>query len=73
GFIRDNWRPTNRLTVNLGMRFERYDVFLPEQSKPTGTFSVAADYAHRDLYDWKGLSPRIGIAYALTGDNRTVV
>ena len=40
-FIRDNWRIGDRLTLNLGVRFERYDVFLPEQSKPAGPFSAA--------------------------------
>ena len=26
-----------------------------------------------DLYDWRALAPRIGLSYALTADNRTVV
>jgi hypothetical protein len=73
GFIRDNWRIGDRLTLNVGMRFERYDVFLPEQSKPAGLFSAAADYPHIELYDWRAISPRIGMSYALTADNRTVV
>ena len=73
GFIRDNWRIGDRLTLNVGLRFERYDVFLPEQSKPAGPFSAAADYPHIDLYDWRALAPRVGMSYALTADNRTVV
>jgi hypothetical protein len=72
-FVRDNWRIGDRLTLNVGARFERYDVFLPAQSKPAGPFSAAADYAHRDLYDWRGIAPRVGLSYALTADNRTVV
>jgi hypothetical protein len=72
-FIRDNWRIGDRLTLNVGMRFERYDTFLPEQSKPAGLFSAAADYPHIDLYDWRAISPRIGMSYALTADNRSVV
>ncbi len=73
GFVRDNWRVADRLTVNAGLRFERYDVFLPEQSKPAGPFSAAADYPHIGLYDWRAIAPRVGMSYALTADNRTVV
>ena len=73
GFIRDNWRIGDRLTLNVGVRYERYDVFLPEQSKPAGPFSAAADYPQIDLYDWRAFAPRIGMSYALTSDNRTVV
>lgn len=72
-FIRDNWRIGDRLTVNLGVRAERYDVFLPEQTKPAGPYSAGASYPQIDFYDWRGFSPRIGMSYALTADNRTVV
>jgi len=73
GYIRDVWRIGDRLTLNLGLRFERYDVFLPEQTKPAGTFSEEAHFEHRDLYDWRGIVPRVGLSYALTADNKTVV
>lgn len=72
-FIRDTWRIGDRLTLNVGVRFERYDVFLPAQSKPAGPFATAADYTQIDLYDWRALSPRAGLSYALTADNRTVI
>ncbi len=73
GYLRDVWRVGDRLTLNLGLRFERYDVFLPEQTKFAGTFSEEAHFPHRDLYDWRGIVPRVGVSYALTADNRTVV
>lgn len=72
-FFRDNWQIGDRLTLNVGVRYERYDVFLPAQSKPVGPFSKAADYPQIDLYDWRALSPRAGLSYALTADKRTVV
>ena len=34
GYARDNWRIGERLTVSYGLRVERYNAFLPEQSKP---------------------------------------
>ncbi|MEZ5286426.1 MAG: TonB-dependent receptor [Vicinamibacterales bacterium] len=73
GYIRDVWRVGDRLTLNLGLRFERYDVFLPAQTKPAGPFSDQVDYARRNLYDWRGIVPRIGMSWAVTPDNRTVV
>src|SRR6185436_1648417 len=72
GYIRDTIRTGNRLSVDLGLRLERYRGFLPEQSKEAGPFSAAEVFAARDLYDWRGLSPRFGVSYALTSDNKTV-
>lgn len=73
GFVRDNWRIGERLTLSLGMRMERYNAYLPPQSKPAGPFSAAADYPQIDLYEWSSLAPRVGLSYPLTADNRTVV
>ena len=73
-FMRDNWRIGDRLTLNLGVRFERYDVFLPEQSKPAGPFSAPARLrAHRLVRLARAVAARSGMSYALTADNRTVV
>ena len=47
GFVRDTLRIGDRLTVNAGLRMERYHAFLPPQSKPAGPFSAAADYRPR--------------------------
>ena len=73
GFVRDNFRIGDRLTISYGLRVERYNAYLPPQSKPAGTFSVAADYPRIELYDWSSWAPRLGLAYPLTKDNRTVV
>jgi hypothetical protein len=73
GFFRDNWRIADRLTLSFGFRVERYKAYLPEQSKPAGPFSEAADYPRTDLYDWSSWAPRFGLSYPLTADNRTVV
>jgi hypothetical protein len=72
GYIRDSWRLGDRLTIDLGLRFERYHAFLPPQSKPAGPFSEAASYDKAELYDWRALAPRFGVSYALTADKRTV-
>ena len=38
---RTRWSVARRLTLNLGLRFDRYQGILPEQSNPGGTFIAA--------------------------------
>jgi hypothetical protein len=93
-WFNDSWKLTNRLTVNLGVRFEAYRDGWPEQTHdPNGHAALAnwpADYrpADRERYmnfiapktitatdvaNTKTFSPKIGVAYDLAGDNRTVM
>jgi hypothetical protein len=72
-FVRDTLRIGDRLTVNAGLRMERYHAFLPAQSKPAGPFSSAADFDFVELYNWRGVVPRFGASYALTADKKTVL
>lgn len=72
-FARDNWLINDRLTLSLGIRAERYDSFLPAQSKEAGPFSPAQSFEALDVYDWRSFAPRAAVSYALTADKRTVV
>ena len=62
------------LTLNLGLRFDRYRVFLPEQTHPAGRFNPAPQTfpAVDNLIDWNVLAPRIGLIHDLTGDGKTI-
>ncbi len=72
-FVTDTWT-VQRLTVNAGVRFDRYRVWLPEQSLPAGRFAVAKDFAEQSsIVTFNHLVPRIGASYDLMGDGRTVV
>jgi hypothetical protein len=70
----DSWRLTNRLTLNLGMRFERFRLFLPEQSHPVGRFNETAETfaAVDNLIDWNSLVPRVSAIFDFTGTGQTV-
>ncbi len=57
-FVNDHWTATPRLTVDLGVRFESVG-----SDASGGIESVSA----------KTLVPRLGAAYDLTGDGRTVL
>ena len=53
-YANDSWRVNNRLTLNLGLRFDRYRVFLPEQAHPAGRFNPTSQTfpAVDNLIDW---------------------
>ena len=64
----------SRLTLNLGVRYDKYDGILPEQSNPGGTFIAAAQRSR----DQKSINQtiavwRAGASYDLTGNGRTAL
>ncbi|HEX8030190.1 MAG TPA: carboxypeptidase regulatory-like domain-containing protein, partial [Vicinamibacterales bacterium] len=87
GWINDTWKVSNRLTLNLGVRLENYRDQWPDQSvAPNGLPALANwnDAAYRDFVAAKNvtaktvantttLAPKVGFAYDLSGDNRTVI
>ena len=71
-FIQDSWS-VNRLTLNIGGRYDKYVGKLPEQSAPGGRFAgprtvAAQEVINQDIAVW-----RAGAAYDLTGSGRTAV
>jgi len=86
-WVNDTWKLNNRLTVNLGLRFEHYrDGWEDQEFAPNGIPALAgwADARYqafiaprtveaRTVAKTNDLSPRVGFAYDITGDNRTVV
>jgi hypothetical protein len=75
GFVNDTWQVNNRLTLNLGLRFDKYVGFLPEQEHPVSRFNpVAQTFAAVDeVINWNLWSPRAGFTYDVTGNGKTVV
>ena len=73
-FVTDTWT-IQRLTLNVGARFDRYRVWLPEQTVPAARFNpVAVTYPERSsVVAFNHLVPRIGASYDLTGDGQTVL
>jgi hypothetical protein len=64
-FVDDSWRITDKLTVNLGVRWDRNGGDIPaypildNDRNPTGDFYPAVD----NVIDWNTISPRVGFAY----------
>ncbi len=74
-FADDSWRVNERLTLNVGLRYDIHEGWIPdyprldENKSETGETIPGRD----DVIDWKVLSPRFGFAYVLGADERTVL
>ena len=75
-FFKDTWRASDRLTLNLGVRYDRQRSFLKEQtyngSTEWPTVFPAQTFAGFDIQQWNRVVPRLGAAYDLTGDGKTL-
>jgi hypothetical protein len=71
-FIQDAWT-MNRLTLNIGGRFDKYVGKLPEQSAPGGTFSGPRTIEAREVINQSIGVWRLGATFDLTGSGRTAL
>ena len=75
-FLNDTWS-YGRLTVNGGVRWDRYHGWLPEQNQLGATVGPvvvqAKTFAETDLFTWNLFAPRIGVVFDLSGDGKTVI
>ncbi len=82
GFIQDDWKFTKRLTMNLGLRYE-LNTPPEEQGDKVSNFNARTGQIElagrngvpRGIYtaDRNNFGPRIGFAYNLTSDGKTIV
>jgi hypothetical protein len=81
-FGQDDWRVTNKLTLNLGLRYDYYTNPVEQYNRQTnfdittGQLLLAgANSNSRSLIntDKNNFGPRGGFAYDLTGNGRTVI
>lgn len=74
-FVNDMINLTQRVTLNAGLRFDRYASWLPEQGNPgTGPFAVRNIYPeNRDFPTYNAWSPRLSLIYDLTGNGRVAL
>ena len=75
-YLQDSWRMNARLTLNIGVRYDRYRNFLPEQEgPPVGRFNPTqlSFPANDNVNTYNNVVPRLGMVLDLTGQSRTVL
>jgi hypothetical protein len=74
-FAQDQWR-LSRFTLNLGVRFDYLNSYVPEQFVGPGPLvpdrSISFDKVE-NVPNWKNVSPRVGVSWDLFGNGRTAV
>jgi hypothetical protein len=71
-FFQDAWS-LNRLTLNLGGRFDKYVGTLPAQSSPAGPYIGARSFPESTALDQNIGVWRLGATYDLLGDGKTAL
>ena len=70
-YFKDSWRPTSKLTLNLGVRWEYQHSYLPEQdyagARDFPTVFPAKHVDFLDVQTFNRVVPRVGVAYDLGG------
>jgi len=69
-FANDTWQATRRLTLNLGIRWDRQQVFLPAQEGPGGLSFAEVGNVITWNNNW---GPRLGASFDVTGDAKTLL
>src|SRR5207248_5468504 len=77
-YLQDTWNLKRRLTLNLGVRYDRFTTYYRAQkTDPNLTFpqlfQVTSFPASGNLVAWNTVSPRIGVAFDPTGKGDSVL
>jgi hypothetical protein len=77
-FVNDTWA-VGRLTLNAGVRFDRYRGWTPEQEQMAFSHGLphlsipAATFPEAEYFTWTSFAPRVGVVFDLGGDGRSVI
>jgi hypothetical protein len=71
-FFQDAWS-MNRLTLNIGARYDKYKGVTPEQTTAGGQFIAAQTFPEKTVIDHSKGVWRAGASYDLTGSGRTAL
>ena len=68
----DKWQ-IGRLSVNMGIRYDRFHNYSPASTKPQGAFGSTGSFPQLELGTWNAFNPRLGVVYDLFGNAKAVV
>jgi len=73
-YVQDDYTLKDRITLSLGLRFNRFFGYIPAHSSPAGAFFPERSTERIDgIPEWNVLSPRLGFSYDLFGDGKTAI
>jgi hypothetical protein len=72
-YAQDQWT-INRLTLNVGARFDHFTAFAPAITVRSGPFKPEQSFPEaRDLPNYKDITARVGAAYDIFGTGKTAI
>ena len=73
-YLQDRWKVANRVTLNVGARYDHFNSRVPAQSAPANTWLPERSIEEiEDVPNWHNIVPRLGVAFDVRGDGRTVL
>lgn len=81
-YVNDSWNITDKLTANVGLRFDINKGMWPPQNEDEEYYELPFEGSERvdrsiketmTIYNWKNLAPRLGLIYDLFGDGKTLL
>jgi outer membrane receptor protein involved in Fe transport len=74
-FVDDSWRISDNLTLNLGVRYDYHKGAIPSYPRlnPDGTPSSETIPGQDPVFTWNNISPRLGFAWDVGGNAKTVI
>jgi hypothetical protein len=73
GYGEDKWTIGRRLTLDLGLRYERDTTWIPHQCRLVGPFATAGCTDKASLNPLPSFAPRLYFSYDVGGDGQTAV
>jgi hypothetical protein len=73
-FVTDSWEVSPRLTLNIGVRYDRHDAWIPDFPRLDADVNPTGEIIEgRDVDTWTYVDPRFGFAWQPSGSGKTVI
>jgi outer membrane receptor protein involved in Fe transport len=72
-YAQDSWSIARRLTLNLGLRFDRNAGWVPEQCREAAPFAAAGCFPEIAMRIFNAVGPRVGASYDVFGNGKMAI